>query len=145
MGLNANDVDVAAIDRKREQVGLAGLTEAERTLSLVTWTEYEVILGGLRGFYHNSAGDHAAEAVLAFERLSARQVARALRDANAAFPDGAPHPESDLRFDQLERLDGPDGTLLDDLTDAYHAASGELSCLTDRFIVEHAADLPFRI
>ena len=143
MSIRSNDVDLPAIDRKRDRVGLAGLTEAEQTLFLITWTEFEVVLGGLRGFYHNSIGNFAEDAVRAFERVEAFGIAAALRKANAAFPGGAPNPDHALRFEQLEILDGSERTSLDDLTNEYHATNDDLGPLMDRYILAHASDLPF--
>lgn len=99
-------------DEKAQRVALAALTEGERVVVLVSRANFEVELGALSSFFYNSAGDHAAETVLALEAVGATKAAAALRTAMTKFPGGCPPADRELRHpgwqqvsDSLESLD----------------------------------------
>ena len=100
-------VDHAAVmnscDEKAQRVGLAALTDAERTVVLVSRVNFEVEVGGLSAFFYNSAGDYAAETVPALEVLGAKKAAAALRAAMAKFPGGLPPADRELRYPEIGR------------------------------------------
>jgi len=85
-------------DAKAHRVGLAALTETERVVVLVSRANFEIEMGGLSSFFYNSAGDHAADTIIALEFVKAMRAAAALRAAMGKFPGGAPPTEQELRY-----------------------------------------------
>lgn len=95
-------MDHAAIinrcDEKTQRVGLAALTETERIVVLVSRANFEIELGGFSAFFYNSAGDHAADTVIALDAVGAIRASAALRAAMSKFPGGIPPTERELRY-----------------------------------------------
>jgi hypothetical protein len=80
--MNAADI-IDACDRKYRVVGLDGLTSKERLVVLASRANYEVELGGIGAFFHNSAGALAREAVNALIQLGAMDEAAAIHRGRA--------------------------------------------------------------
>ena len=59
--------------------GIAGLTAVERTIALCSIAGFEVDLGGVAAFFHNSSGDLSHEAVEALLEIGATQQAIAIQ------------------------------------------------------------------
>jgi hypothetical protein len=85
LGIQIEEMDVANIinvcDRKCRSVGLSALSSEERTVVLANWANFEVELGGLAAFFHNSTGTHAKEIVDALVELGAMEEAAAINQA----------------------------------------------------------------
>lgn len=75
--INVADI-IAACDRKFQSVGLDALTSKERLVVLPSWANFEVELGGVGAFFHNSAGTLAREVVDALIELGAMEQAAAI-------------------------------------------------------------------
>jgi hypothetical protein len=71
---------------KALRVGLNRVSEAEITVVLVSWANFEIECGGFSQFFYNSAGDNAEETVEALEKVGASRAAAAMREAIALFP-----------------------------------------------------------
>ncbi len=75
-------VDIASIieacEQKCRRAGLAGLTAKERVVVLASWANFEIELGGVAAFFHNSTGTHAREIVKALIELGAMDEAAAI-------------------------------------------------------------------
>jgi hypothetical protein len=128
-------------DAKGERLGLAALTTVERTVVLVSSANFEISLGGLSGFYYNSAGDRAAETVAALEAVGATRAAAALRAANALFPGGAPARDRTERYEGWRALMDSEEDVLSPLNQEFDADQPDLFARLCDFIDAHAADL----
>jgi hypothetical protein len=124
-------------DEKAQRVGLAALTEAERVVVLVSRVNFEVELGGLSSFFYNSAGDHAAETVLALEAVGAKKAAAALQTAMAKFPGGSPPADRDLRYPGWKQVSDS----LSPLDTAFSRDKSDVFSQLCAFIEAHAAEL----
>jgi hypothetical protein len=85
-------------DEKGRHVGLAALSDVERTEVLVSWFNFEVECGGFTTFYYNSAGDNAVATVRALVAVGAKHAAKALRAGNRLYPEGVPPANRQERF-----------------------------------------------
>lgn len=65
-------------DRKFQSLGLDALTSKERLVALASWANFEVELGGVGAFFHNSAGALSREVVDALIELGAMEQAAAI-------------------------------------------------------------------
>ena len=70
---------INACDAKFQRAGLGGLTSAERVLALCSVVSFEVELGGVGSFFHNSSGAFASETIEALLALGATHEAWAVR------------------------------------------------------------------
>jgi len=113
------------IDRKEVACGVAGLTEAERVLLHVSSLFFEVNLGGFSGYFYNSAGNHAAEAVAALEAIGAPLTAEIVRAAGARFPSGSPPRDRDERHGQVTGLTSGSEHAFRDLDRTFDSRTGE--------------------
>ncbi|MFO0899102.1 MAG: DUF4375 domain-containing protein [Pirellulales bacterium] len=124
-------------DEKAQRVGLAGLTEAERVVVLVSRANFEVELGGLSSFFYNSAGNHAAETVPALEAVGATKAAAALRTAMDKFPGGCPPADRELRYPGWQQVSDS----LESLTTAFGRDEPDIFSRLCPFIEARAAEL----
>jgi hypothetical protein len=124
-------------DAKAERVGLAHLGRAERVIVFVSRANFEIELGGLSGFFYNSAGDHAAETVPALEAVGAKHAATALRAAMALFAGASSPPDRQQRYAAMQAMSGSFGKLDSEFASDEPDVFSRL-CL---FIDGHAAEL----
>ena len=141
-------VDIAAIinrcDTKRQQDGFEKLNDSERVVSLVSYLHYEVELGGIDGFYFNSAGDYAVETVWALEQIGATHAAKALAQVNALFAGGVPATDQGTRQEDLERLSNEPDDPFEELEEAFLSDDpGMWECL-EKFIIMRLDELPIK-
>jgi hypothetical protein len=101
-------------------------------------------MGGLSGFYYNSAGDFAKDAVWALEKIGASNVADVLQRANALFPNAQPSQDRIKRYNELKQLADSPMDSLRILTREFYAASYDecLDRLIEQFIDSHSLELP---
>lgn len=69
------DVNVERIMARGIEHGIADLNPAERTVFVISNADFEVNLGGVRGFLYNSAGDDLEFLPVAFEALGCELLA----------------------------------------------------------------------
>ena len=124
-------------DAKCRRSGLASLTAVEKTVVLTSSVNFEVEMGGLSTFFYNSAGDHAAETVIALEGIGATYAAAALRSAIARFPGGSAPADRELRYASWQIISGSLGSL--DL--GFARDTPDVFSRLCSFIDAHAADL----
>jgi hypothetical protein len=124
-------------DEKAQRVGLAALTDAERTVVLVLRANFEVELGGLSALFYNSAGDHATETVPALEAVGAKKAAAALRAAMAKFHGGSPSADRELRYPAWQEVSESLGSL----DAAFSRDEPDVFSRLCSFIEAHAAEL----
>lgn len=131
------------IDRKQLASGVAGLTEPERVLFHVSSLFFEVDLGGFSGYFYNSAGDHAAEAVAALEAIGARRTADIVRAANGRFPSGSPPRDRGERHDGVVALTSGAQHAFRDLDRLFDGRNGEdIDALLEQYAELHRELLP---
>ncbi len=123
---------------KEERVGLALLNAAERIVFLVSAVNFEVELGGLTGFFFNSAGDHSAVTVAALEAVGAVHATAALKAAMALFPGGSPPTDREQRYIGWKGLSG---RLLGQLDEEFGQDQPDVFSRLCEFIDMHAAEL----
>jgi hypothetical protein len=68
-------------DAKMQRHGIGALTAEERTISLVSAVNYELELGDLGSYFHNSASVHAAKTVEALLAIGATREASVIQKA----------------------------------------------------------------
>ena len=136
-------MDHAAImngcDAKAKRVGLAPLIDAERVVVLVSRANFEIELGGLSGFFYNSAGDRAAETVAALEAVGATRSAAALRATNALFPNSNPPTDREERYVSWQKL--TDANSLGHLDRAFGEENPDVFSRLCSFIESHREQL----
>jgi hypothetical protein len=131
-----------AIDAREKAVGFEGLNRVEKALSLTSVFTFEVNLGGFGTYYYNSAGDRAAETVLALRALGAHQTAALLEEANALFPSGSPAPDREARGAQLKDLRRASEDPFGHLDSQADASPGDnLDALMEAFAERHVDEL----
>ena len=123
-----------------EQVGFAGLTEAEQTVHCVDWLEREVNNGGFDQFFFNSSGNTALETIPALERLGARHTAGLVRRAVAVFPGGRPSANRDEREKQMEALPGSAREAWSKLDDEFYEYHDDLAALERAYVQAHRGE-----
>jgi hypothetical protein len=127
---------------KLEKVGFAGLTDGEKTFLCVTILRDEVNNGGFDQFYFNDGGEYAVEAVGAFEKIGAANVADIVRRANSAFPNGQPAKDRDARKRELDALTEAQQSTLRQLDLEFYKYGEDVDKLLKQFVESHPNDFP---
>jgi len=120
-----------------ERVDLARLSTTERIVVLVSRANFEVELGGLSAFFYNSAGNYAAETLLALETVGAVHAAAALRAAMALFPGGSPAADRERRYTAWRTV----AASLGSLDQEFGRDKPDVFSRLCSFIAGHAAEL----
>jgi hypothetical protein len=132
-----------AIDRKRLASGASDLTDAERVLFHVSALFFEVDLGGFSGYFYNSAGNHAAEAIAALDAIEARHTADIVRAACALFPLGSPPRDREARHEEVLFLTSGKEHAFLDLDRSFCSRTGEdIDALMEQYAERHRESLP---
>ena len=125
-------MDVASIikacDQKRRSVGLDRLDPKERVVALSSWANFEVELGGVAAFFHNSAGAHAREIVAALVQLGAMDEAAAINQGR------------ELLREHSWQFVAPSGQF-ERLTDKFLASTPGLFARINAFVEQHREEL----
>ncbi len=90
---------------KRSAYGLNALNEVERVAELVSWVDYEIVMGGLLGFYGNSASNDIFAMIDALHKINAHDAADALEASTRLFGDTSRVADRDFRSDVMDRMD----------------------------------------
>jgi hypothetical protein len=141
-------VDTAAIinecDSKRQQFGSEKLNDSERVVSLVSYLQYELELGGIDGFYYNSAGDYAVETVSALEQIGATHAAKVLKRINVLFPGGVPAKDQGTRQEDLECLSSQPDDPFEELEEEFLSDEPGIWERLEKFIFMRLDELPIK-
>jgi hypothetical protein len=125
-------------DAKGHRIGLEKLTPAERTVTLVSHTNFEIECGGMSQYFYNSAGEHAVEALVALREIGAMRAAAALQAALAFFPVGIVTTGTDERFcEVLNQV----ADKLNELTSEFYAEHPDVFSRLCTYIENHASEL----
>jgi hypothetical protein len=124
-------------DTKAQRIGLEHLALTERVVVLVSRANFEIELGGLSGFFYNSAGDYAAETVPALEAVGAEHASTALRAAIALFPGGSSPPDREQRYAAKKAV----SKSLGKLDSEFASDEPDVFSRLCSFIESHAAEL----
>ncbi|NDJ75862.1 MAG: DMP19 family protein [Chloroflexi bacterium] len=140
-------IEIAAImnatDAIRQWLGFEQLNDAERVISLISSARFEIIMGGLDGFYYHPAGDYGPETVWAYEQIGAKDAAGIIRQANELFPREM--------FGMGVAMRSPEWySILDDAKDQLEALTNRFLALDENliddllanYIVMHRNELP---
>ena len=119
---------INSCDLKFQRNGFESLTAKERIVVLASHVNFEVQLGGVGTYFHNSAGAFAAEAVEALVELGAIAEAAALRKGREL-----------LRARSWESLAASDA--FEPLTEAFAKATPDLFTRLCAFVEKHASGL----
>jgi hypothetical protein len=142
-------VDTAAIinrcDAKRQHYGFEKLNDSERVVSLVSYFHYELEMGGIDGFYYNSAGDYAVETVWALEQIGATHAAKVLKRINALFSGGVPSKDQGTRQEDLERLCSQPDDPFEDLEEEFLSDEPGIWERLEKFIIMRLDELPIKV
>jgi hypothetical protein len=132
LGMRATEMNPAEIinscDLKFQKHGIDALTAKERVVVLASQVNFEVELGGLGAYFHNSAGSLSGEAVEALVELGAMAEAAALRKGREL-----------LRNRSWEVLAASDA--FEPLTDVFARATPDLFTRLSGFVEKHASEL----
>ena len=118
-----------------KEVGVAGMTEAQRAVWTVHYFDAEVCNGGLHQYFFNSSGDDARTALAALELFGADKSHRILKDAMALFGSKGPSADRDRRMEQLSSFDDARDKKLDELTSSYY--SNKATAKMYRFVLNN--------
>lgn len=125
-----------ALDRYHA-VGVAGLTEQEKTLAAIWCFESKVANGGFEHFYRSAEGDLASFAPTAFQNVGAQRLAVIAERANAVFGAAGVPVDRRRRADVLERVPAARRGEFDDLERAYADYEKDLDRRVEEYL-EHA-------
>lgn len=89
---------------KALEQGYESLSELERIAHLVSSADFEINLGGMFGFYYNSAGNRALATIEVLEKIGASAAANAIRQSITLFPKQSWLPDREYRQDVLITL-----------------------------------------
>jgi hypothetical protein len=67
--------DIEAIEAKAKQQGFDSLSKEERIVFVIAEAEFEIILGGVWGYLHNSSGARLAELIESLSEIDATELA----------------------------------------------------------------------
>jgi hypothetical protein len=138
-----NEADVMnRCDEKRQKLGFEALSEVERVISLVSYSNFEIIQGSISAFYSNSAGDYAVETVWALEQIGATEAAGLIRTGNdlLSMTGAFPRDRAD-RQEALTRLHATHPDILAELTDGYYDKEAQVWSDVEDYMHDHADDL----
>ena len=124
------------------KVGFQSLSDSEKIFWCIWELEGDVNNDGFDGYFYNSAGDYAVEAVDALEKIGARKTADIVRRANGIFKDRRPPRDRNLRQDQLLALPESAQEKLDSLSEEFFKYEENLSQIVYNFVKTHLADFP---
>jgi hypothetical protein len=96
--------------------------------------EAEVNNGGFDQYFFNSAGDHAAETVVALRAIEAQHTASLVASAMAIFGPNGPNSDRNTRQDELESLTDAQREAFSDLDNRFFAYEDNLSELLARYM-----------
>lgn len=99
---DAADVIDACHERETAS-GFELLSDQEKVIVLASAIDFEVMLGGMHGYFFNSAGNRAQEALDALNVIGATHAASALREALAEFPDAGRARDREYRQNYISR------------------------------------------
>lgn len=128
------------IFEKLEKVGFDGLTDGEKTFLCVTILRDEINNGGFDQFYFNSGGEYSVEAVGAFEKIGAADVADIVRRANSVFLNGQPAKDRDARQKELDALTEAQKNTLSQLDLEFYKYGEDIDKLLKQFVESHQND-----
>jgi len=130
--------------------GVGALTEAERQFVAVYQLHTNVNNGGFYGYFTNTSGDFATDALNGLERIGALHIYSLLAKARSVFPDGSvPRTQAeretflqDRPSDKWADLDKPNRfkRVLEPLDKEFYASPDRLSKLAVEFAREHIKD-----
>ena len=116
------------------------LTEGQRALYALWWTEAEIANGGFHQFFSNSTGFFAADVPAAARLIGADRLAAISERANEVLT-GSPlvdvPRERDARSELLEAVDDD---AIDELDEPWYDAADGLHDLIERYIGDHPED-----
>jgi hypothetical protein len=132
------NVDLAAqraFDRLAK-VGLAELTDAERTVATVWLFDARVANGGLAAYYSSTAGDLALYAPRALTDIGAVQMAAIAARANAVFGPEGPPREHGARRERVRGLSDDAKRELDALEVLFYDCPDDLDELLETYLIK---------
>jgi hypothetical protein len=123
------------------EVGFEGLNEAQRNYFCVDQVEGDVNNGGFSGFYFNSAGDIAIEAVGALRAMGADKMAAIVDRANKVFKNGQPPKDRFKRQDMLEEMGEEAEEQFEVLDGEFYVYPDDMEALEYAYVMKHKKDL----
>lgn len=112
-----NDEDLlAGVVEREKAVGRSGLTTPERQVYDVLFLEFELDMGGFRGYFFNSHSDNFSDTLEALRQIGAKEILAIVAEAGAVV--GLP-ADIEIRRTALEELEQGDQELLDTLYSRY--------------------------
>jgi hypothetical protein len=125
--MNVADI-INACDQKFSSTGLSELTPLERVVALASRANFEVELGGVGAFFHNSSGAISREIVGALVELGAMEEAAAINRGRQL-----------LRSRSWQEL--AQASQFERLTDQFLASMPSLSERLAAFVEKHEREL----
>lgn len=108
------------------------LTKPEQVFIAIWGLEADVNNGGFDQYYFNSAGDTAWFAPAALTMIGAHKAASIVQRANDLFPSGAPSPQRESRWEQLDRVDS---AMFDALDREFYSYPDDLAELLHTYVL----------
>jgi hypothetical protein len=124
----------------REGLEVSSLTPAQRVFLFVEDFEREMNNGGIRQYFSNSSGDHAAGCVEALKTVGRSDAATLLSRAIKDFPDSAPSPDREARNEFLETLNEKIEERWEGLDERYYEKIGSLAPALIAYVRDHRAE-----
>jgi hypothetical protein len=101
--------------------------------SLIDDLEAEINNGGFDQFFFNSAGDRAAETIIALKEIGAVHTANIVLAACSKFPEGMPPKDRYSRQDLLEQV-SPDNEAFEEEDAAFYEYKDDLASLVANYL-----------
>jgi hypothetical protein len=112
---------VDGIDRKLadNDYSIECLSDIEKTVLFAYEMELEVKNGGLHQYFYNSTGDSWKEMMNALRAIGAERILSLFEAAQSVFPGGAPSPDREERWKQLDQIGEAGARKLEQLSQEY--------------------------
>ena len=95
------------------------LSDIEKTVLFAYEMELEVKNGGLHQYFYNSTGDSWKEMMNALRAIGAERLLSLFEAALSVFPGGAPSPDREERWKQLDQIGDAGAGKLEQLSQEY--------------------------
>jgi hypothetical protein len=135
-----NDLNDFVYEMRKNADNLSDLSVPQQTYYLISELQAEVNNGGFDQFYYNSAGDYAAETVIALQRIGAEQTAELVAAANAVFPKGVVPQNRNKRQKVVDKIRDKVSDDWSDLDSKFYVTQAEIDSLSKDYVLTNLSD-----
>jgi len=109
---------ICSCDKRPEKQPEQQINDTVNIQEVIDDLEMGVSNGGFNGYFFNSAGDNAHEALTILRAIGAQNTTKILEEAIAKFPNSKVPKNRDARQELLEKID-PDNEIFNELNQRF--------------------------